>query len=258
MSVTQTSLKKSEKMTMPRTLNLTRIGWPILGMALLAVTGCHDEVGEFGGPEKQILPPAEKVAQGNPPGLPVAMGSAPEIQTVLNSYVTVNRPNPWQLHDDEAGYDVKAKNERIFAQTGGFFPPSFVPKIETVQVDEVERQPFRRLAGVLVGDSVMAIIDMGDGSPMQVIRPGMQIPNSPWKVMSIDESNAVLHRNGTKRPKDVVVRLQGPAVSSGGGFAPGGGGGGRRTNPAQPPGGDQGVPTRPGGRQIAGGGGGIS
>jgi len=257
MTVTETNLNKSEELNMRLKNNLKRTALPILGLALLPATGCRDVVGESAAPQKQVLPPPEAVAQGNPPGLPVRLGGPEMIGPFLGSYTTVARNDPWRLHDNEAEYDIKAKNEKTFAVTGGFFPPRFVPKIETVEIDQIEPQPFRRLAGVLVGDSVMAIIDMGNGAPMQVIRPGMQIPNSPWKVMSIDEQKAVLHRSGNKRPKDVVVRLQGPAVSSGGGgqgTAPGGAG--RRTNPQAP--GDTGVPTRPGGRQIGGGGGGIS
>jgi hypothetical protein len=104
----------------------------------------------------------------------------------------------------------------------------------------------------------MAIIDMGNNTPMQLIRPGMQIPNSPWKVISINEDEAVLRRSGNKRPKEIVVRLQGPiAPGSSGGFgAPTGNPGGTIINPGRPvnPGNFNGG--RGGGKGGAGAGGG--
>jgi hypothetical protein len=158
-------------------------------------------------------------------------------------YKTVARPDAFALSTPEQDYDTRAQNEIVFSRANGgqFWPASFVPKVEAVTVEVVEPQPFRRLAGVLIGDSVMAIIDMGNGSPMQLIRPGMSIPNSPWKVKSIDQEKAVLIRGGNKLPKEIIVRLQGPLSSGGGGVA----------QPTTPPPGDDG-----GGAGNPGGGGG--
>jgi bifunctional DNA-binding transcriptional regulator/antitoxin component of YhaV-PrlF toxin-antitoxin module len=79
-----------------------------------------------------------------------------------------------------------------------------LPADEVAEV--IEPQPFRRLAGIMVGDSVLAIIDMGDGN-LQIVRPGQQIPGTEWTVASIDEEKAVLRRSGNKKPKEVVVPL---------------------------------------------------
>ena len=256
MSVTHLKLEKSEKMAMQRTRNFKRMGWPLLGVLSIVAAGCHTDTGTYTPPQQQKLTVPPPVAVGNPPGLPVASSKLEDVVPgLVASYTPVPRSDIFALHEDEADYDVRARNERIVQTTGGFFGQLFTPKIESVQVDQVEPQPFRRLAGVLVGDSVMAIIDMGNNSPMQVIRPGMQIPNSPWKVISIDEDKAVLVRGGNKLPKKIVVRLQGPAVSSPVNFGPGIGGG----NPNPNPGGNGGNPPQgPGGRGIRGGSGGIS
>lgn len=157
-------------------------------------------------PPKQQIPVPVAVA-----GLPQPQADPSIIRTVdVASYKVTPRPDPFALRSFEEQYETKENNERVFATTGSFFGPVFIPKPESVQIEKIEPQPFRRLAGVLVGDSVMAIIDMGDGNPMQVIRPGMQIPNSPWRVVSIDAEKAVLRRSGFVKPNEVVVRLQSP------------------------------------------------
>jgi len=211
-------------------------------------------VGEAERPKAETFPTPKDITVGAPAGLPIGTAPGNPVATLVKSKTTNSRAYIFALHDFEQEYDTKARNERVFATTGQYWGTVFIPTPETVQVDINEPQPFRRLAGVLVGDSVMAIIDMGNNAPMQVIRPGMQIPNSPWKVVSIDEDKAVLRRTGNKRPKEIIVRLQGPQV-------PGGGGGGvnpganpsRPTNPQRP---NNGTPRR-GGRPIRGGSGGI-
>jgi hypothetical protein len=70
-----------------------------------------------------------------------------------------------------------------------------------VIIPVVEPQPYRRLSGIVVGDSVLALIVMGDGAGPQIIRPGLRIPNSPWRVISIDEEQAVLRRDGDVLPR---------------------------------------------------------
>jgi hypothetical protein len=260
MDVTKLSTGKSEIMTMLRKRSLKHNGLPILGLCLLAATGCQDIVGEGGRPEAQKFPPLEPVSTGSPAGLPVPTAPPTEVLTLVSTGRTVPRADIFSLHPLEKAFDTKARNEAIFRQTGGaFFGPVFVPKPEPVVIDAFEPQPFRRLAGILVGDSVMAIIDMGPGTQTQVIRPGMQIPNSPWRVVSIDEEKAILRRSGNTRPKEIIVRLQGPAPGAGGNLgAPPridvGGAQAPARNPGANPGGAGG---RRGGGRIGGGAGGI-
>jgi hypothetical protein len=140
------------------------------------------------------------------------------------------RTNPFALLPEEQAFDVRQATERIFAQGGGF-GMFYTPPPEVVEAPPVvEPQPYRRLSGVVVGDSILAIIDMGDGRGSQIIRPGQRIPNSEWRVASIDQERAVLRRDGNRLPREVIVRLEtlpggvqgtGPA----GGAAPGPAGG---------------------------------
>lgn len=212
--------------------------WLIAGLLALSAIGCRDTVGEVPAP-KQFKGPPQHIPSGDATaGVRVAAGPVALIKAQVNGLKVAFRPDPFALQAQENEYDLKENNERIFATKGAFFPPAFTAKPVTVRIEQTEPQPFRRLAGVVVADSVMAIIDMGNGSAMQVIRPGMQIPNSPWRVVSIDSDKAVLRRSGNVKPKEVVVRLQSPSV---GGIQPG----------QAPPGGNPG-----GGGNFGGGGGG--
>jgi len=137
----------------------------------------------------------------------------------------------------EKQYDTEQNALRLVA-TYGPFDPVFTPPVEQDKTPPViEDQPYRRLAGVVVGDSVLAIIDMGNGST-ELIRPGQQIPNSEWKVVSIDQDKAVLRRGGSALPHEVTVRLESPPLGVGGGNGQfGGGQGGPPSGFGGPPGG---------------------
>ncbi len=162
------------------------------------------------------------------------------------------RSDPFALLPEERGFEISQSSERILADMGGF-RFDYEPPVDTAPVEVVEPQPYRRLAGVIVGESVLALIDMGDGR-LEIIRPGQRIPNSEWTVVSIDEDKAILRRGGNKLPRQIIVRLESPPFNpnqGGGGGAPAGGGGNRPGvgapgggNPAEPggKGGDLGVP----------------
>ena len=161
------------------------------------------------------------------------------------------RRDPFALLPEERGFEISQTSERILAESGGF-RFDYEPPTETAPAEIVEPQPYRRLAGVIVGESVLALIDMGDGR-LEIIRPGQRIPNSEWTVVSIDEDKAVLRRSGNKLPRQIIVRLESPP------FNPnqGGGGGGGQPGPAggtgpQPGGG------RPGPKGAGGGPAGVS
>lgn len=154
-------------------------------------------------------PPAKRAFNVNdiPAGMPVAMADNKALRTAIQTTAVSPRPDPFALREIEIGYELKQEGFRVFSQTGGFFPSMFTPIPERIEVERIEPQPYRRLAGVLVGDSILAIIDMGGGN-MQIVRPGQQIPNSPWRVVSIDEEKALLRRSGNVLPKEVIVRLE--------------------------------------------------
>ena len=131
------------------------------------------------------------------------------------------RSDPFSLTADEAAYDRQQNTERVASTMGGFTTQFQLPEDKTVDVTPEEVQPYRRLAGIIVGDSVLAILDTGTG--IQIIRPGMKIPNTEWTVVSIDQDKAVLHRDGDIRPHNVTVRLESPPAGVGGNAGFGGG-----------------------------------
>jgi hypothetical protein len=195
--------------------------------AIVALAGCKNPDEGYATPPS-LRPPAEKPFVGAAEaGVPVATVPPSAWQAVVASRnLPAPRPDPFALHPIEAAYEVKQNNMRVFGQTGQFFTPMFTPTVNQVEIPILEPQPYRRLAGILVGETVLAIIDMGDGRPMRLVRPGERITNTPWTVASIDEEKAVLRRSGPTLPHEVVVRLETPPS-----FAPGPGTGGGQNPP---------------------------
>lgn len=183
----------------------------------------------------------------SPAGIPEAAPAVPadpKTLTALKSFQ--KRPDPFALKSNERQFDTSETASRVFTETG-FTVQYQEPEPEVIKQEDIpEPQPYRRLAGVVVGDSILALIDMGGGA-LEVIRPGQQIPNSEWRVISIDSEKAVLRRNGNRTPRQIVVRLESPPPGMGGTIGQPGGGfpGG--------PGGPGGGPGRPGGPGSAGG-----
>lgn len=157
------------------------------------------------------------------------------------------RTDPFALLAEEKSFEASQSSERLLSEGGSWRFDYEVPEDKNT-APVLEEQPYRRLAGVIVGESVLALIDMGDGRPLEIIRPGQRIPNSEWTVVSIDEEKAILRRAGNKLPKQIVVRLESPPTGVGGGLGTGGGTGGRGG-----PNGPGGV----GGPPKGGGGGGV-
>jgi len=141
--------------------------------------------------------------------------------TLIHGLAFSSRPDPFALEPKERQFDVAQSTERIFSQNN-FYSPSFVPVDDTVPQPEIEPQPYRRLAGVIVGDSILALIDMGNGQ-LQIIRPGQDIDG--WHVDSINSEEAVLSRHGNLLPHTIHVRLEEPPPGSAGSGGAGGGGG---------------------------------
>lgn len=115
-------------------------------------------------------------------------------------------------------------------------------------------QPYRRLAGILSGDTIAGILIEPDGSAV-IVRPGTRI--GEWRVAQMTSTFAVLKRDGNRLPKEVTVRLETPpsdVAGAGAGMTNPGGGG--RDFGGGPPGNRRGGPGR-GGRGGFGGDGGI-
>lgn len=158
-------------------------------------------------------------------GAPQAADTGAIRMVAMRTVTGKPRSDPFALKPAERQYDVDQSTQRLFS-TNGDFEPSFTPAAELERPPAVvEPQPYRRLAGVVVGDSVLAIIDMGNGA-VELIRPGQKIPNSEWTVVSIDQDKAVLRRGGPTLPHEITVRLESPPSGMGtgtGGTPPFGG-----------------------------------
>jgi hypothetical protein len=186
-------------------------------------------------------------------GTPVTIGDPSLIQNLVASRNYGRRNDPFALLSSEQSFDRSQLAERILGEMGGF--STYVDPEPEVEVEiRPEPQPYRRLAGVLVGETVSAILIMEDGTA-HLIKPGMRIPNSPWRVVSIDEEKAVLRRAGPRPPTQIVVRLESPpgGVPNPGGGQPGGlgapGGRGDEMGGGRP---GLGGPDAPGGRGSPG------
>ncbi len=206
--------------------------------SMLAVLGAFAVVGCAGpNPNADWQPPARK-SIGQPMASAAEAGakidpSDPKLPEVAKTMSFFSRANPFSLLASEIRYD-KEQFAANMTSSMGFYPmvgqSQEQPKDPTFQYVQ---EPDRRLAGVMIGETVSALIEMNDGSPMQIIRPGSTVKGpggqDTWIVQSIDEEKAVLQRiDKTIRPAYIVVRLQTDlgGGTSGGGTQGGGGGGG--------------------------------
>jgi len=171
----------------------------------------------------------------------VAQAVAERMQMLLASKtLKPARSDPFALRPDEKQFDTVQSGERVLAESGWRQDFTVTSPFPETPAPVLEQQPYRRLSGVVIGDSVLALIDMGNGNSY-LIHPGESIPDSEWKVVSIDMDKAVLHRGGNVLPHDVVVRLELPPPGMGGsttgGFGGPGGPGGPPPGFGGPPGG---------------------
>ena len=147
-------------------------------------------------------------------GVPLAASvDTKKWDALVNAHAYASRPDPFALTVPEQKFDKSQFANRLFdtqrfGQEYDSIPEEVKPQITP------EPQPYRRLAGIIVGDSILAIVEMGNGQPAQVVRPGQQIPGSEWRVISIDSEKAVLRREGNRAPHEVVVHLEGKPVSA--------------------------------------------
>lgn len=155
--------------------------------------------------------PLKNVDAGVP--IEVSTDNKPYQALVLAARKYPHRGDPFQLTSEEAAYDRQQTVERLMGTMGGFSTEYTQPPEETKDIPVDEPQPYRRLAGIVVGDSVLALIDMGDGRASTIIRPGMKIPNTEWTVVSIDQDKAILHRDGDVGPHTISVRLESPPAN---------------------------------------------
>lgn len=212
------------------------------------VTGCGpDPVASASDLPSGTAPAQAPFTPNADAGIKVEPGDPVELLKVAQLSSVPARPNPFSLRSKEVAFDRSQFAAGALANLGGWYQTIAEEPVPVEQVAPEEPQPPRRLAGILIGETITALIDMGDGGPLQVIHPGqeLKVGATTWIVQSIDEEKAVLRRaNGNARPKYVVVRLEDSSSMGGGG-----GGGG---NPGGNPGG--GPPSgNPGGAGTQGG-----
>lgn len=179
------------------------------------------------------------------PGLPVnqVTDAGPvfkgEAQVVATRYGGP-RADPFALKPAEKAFEIEQNTNRLLGTMGGFVV-EYTPPVEKAPNEGLvpEPQPYRRLSGIIIGDSVYAIMDGEPGTPAAILRPGSKVPNTDWVVASIDADKAVLRRTGNKLPRVITVRLESPPPSMGGGAPAGGGpaGGGSPLGGGAPSGG---------------------
>lgn len=218
---------------------MKNVVYGLAALSLLAAVGCGPDPTKNStapagqAPTLQPFTPVAEAGIRRDPADPTAL-----IEAEKNRPFGV-RPNPFALAADEVAFD---KSQAVASLVEGQGWYSFVAtereEAEPAPV-EVEPQPSRRLAGILIGETITALIDMGDGKGLQSIRPGQKIDGTEWVVQSIDEEKAILRREGSeKRPKFVVVRLEDASTMGGGGGQQGGnqrrGGGGQTQDAGRP------------------------
>ncbi len=223
-------------------------------IAAIAISGCGGGEQPPPAPASTAPPPSASPAATQfrpdaPAGIPIAQSTDPsEMQTLVAARSFAPRNDPFALFPSEIQFDRSQRAEALLESSGGWSMQYEAPE-ERIEELQFEPQPYRRLAGVLVGDTVSAILVMESGKSY-IVKPGMMIPESEWRVVSIDTEKAILRRAGNKKPNEITVRLESPpaGISAPSTGAPAGGrAGAGGTGP--PAGGG-----RPGGRGGRGGG----
>ncbi len=221
----------------------------IVAMSLAAVGCGPDPTTPIGAAPQGTVSDAAFVPQAEA-GIKLNPGDATKLIADASAQQFSVRPDPFSLRSYEIAYDRAQFAARMF-DTGGFYRQIAEVPVPVQEVFETEPQPSRRLAGIILGDSITALIDMGTGGPLLLIRPGQKLEGTEWTVQSIDEEKAILRRDPSsrKRPQYVVVRLQpddGGAVTN-----PNQGGGGQGQDEGQGGGQNRGAGGRAGGGRGA-------
>lgn len=172
--------------------------------------------------------PTGAVGAGAAVAPPAAAG--PDIFTLARAASFGARSNPFALLGSELAFDRNQTAARIIDETGGFrsdFTPQ--PEVEDEAVKEQVEYPNWRLAGIIVGDAVVALLDMG--TRVVEIRPGAPVSETEWTCIAIDNESAVLRHRRDVTPKEVTIYLAAQIFG-----APGGGQPGAAGAPGGPPG----------------------
>lgn len=224
----------------------------ILSLAsLLALTGCGDTTKQSrlgAGQSAQALTDLPQVSAPAGIDLDAGRASTGDVITLARGMSFASRGNDFALMPGEVSFDQQQLAYRILDDSGGWSTYFELPD-EPPLSQEIRREPtpLWRLSGIVIGQSVTALMEIAPGQTIE-IRPGMRIPGTPWTVFSIDGEKAVLRRDGNVEPKEFEVRLESPmsmpGTTGGGGGGTGGRGGGGSGR------GDRGGPTGGRGQEL--------
>ena len=114
-----------------------------------------------------------------------------------------------------------------------YFVLASPPKPPKVELPEpFEPQPRRRVAGIIIGATVSAILEQ-EGELPRIVYPGDMV--GEFRVAAITETGLILRRS-KGNPREVRVPYEPPGNVGGGGGGGGAGFGGPRGGPGAPPG----------------------
>lgn len=189
------------------------------------------------------IPPATPSGGFAPPPTP-----APPAPTQQGQVAIRPRKDPFApLPEEEEAMQGDAFDPNRYFVLASPTPP---PKVELPE--PLEPQPLRRVAGIVLGSTVSAIIEQ-EGEPIPlIVQPGDMV--GEFRVAAITSDGVILRRS-KGNPREVRVPYEPPSFGGAGGA--GTGGGGAPSLPGAP--GAPGAPGLPGapGRGPGGRGGGI-
>lgn len=169
-----------------------------------------------------LAPPAPG---GMPPPSPTTMAAAPQPSAARPQFRP--RRDPFAPLPEE----VAAMQADAF-DPARYFVLASPPKPPRVELPEpFEPQPRRRVAGIIIGTTVSAILEQ-EGELPRIVYPGDMV--GEFRVAAITETGLVLRRS-KGNPREVRVPYE-PPGNVGGGGSGGAGFGAPRGGPGAPPG----------------------
>ncbi|MBA3726214.1 MAG: hypothetical protein H0W86_07110, partial [Armatimonadetes bacterium] len=210
-------------------------------IGLTVVTGCKPREPDMPQPFGDLTSDLKKEFAATAPPPPLAgtkrdLRSYTKEQLIASANVPVRaRYNPFALFAQEITFQNGIRYDRILSnlpnESNSGLPYSLLvpPPVEPppVELAEPEPQPYRRLSGIYFGETVTALIEMGDGKTY-LVSPGDRVGETEWYVEAIDAEKVTLVRSGNKDPRRIFVRLESRPFFTpepGGGGGQGGGGG---------------------------------
>lgn len=136
-----------------------------------------------------------------------------EFQTLSKGVLLHERIDPFALLPGEIKLEQGQKIHQIMGQIGGFLPLGELVPSPNKEMPLFEKPPFRRLAGIIAGNGIMALIEKDNGV-IEEVYPGSEISNSDWMVAFLDQDKAILRRKSQKLPKEIVIYLESRKESS--------------------------------------------